>query len=94
MFSCSDSEVNPLASILLADHQRPKIFRCQSPFPGAKSGYFSIMKKRAGYLLMLLSVLGALLLASCSENSAWQMGPEGIPLNSAPSGTSGSSSQY
>jgi hypothetical protein len=92
MFSCSDSEVNPLASILAADHQRPKIFRCQSPFPGAKSGYFS-MKKRAGYLLMIFSVVSALLLASCSENSAWQMGPEGIPLNSAPSGASGSSSQ-
>jgi hypothetical protein len=49
------------------------------------------MKKRAGYLFMLLSVLGALLLTGCSENSAWQMGPEGVPLNSAPSG---SSSQY
>jgi hypothetical protein len=32
-------------------------------------------------------------LAGCSENSAWQVGPEGIPLNSAPTGTSGSSNQ-
>jgi hypothetical protein len=47
------------------------------------------MKKLAGHFLMLISALSALLLASCSENSGWNVGPEGMPLNSAPSGTSG-----
>jgi hypothetical protein len=45
MFCCSDSEVNALASISATDHLRPKIFRCQLPFPGAKSGYFSVYEK-------------------------------------------------
>jgi hypothetical protein len=45
MFSCSDSEVNPLASISGIDHLLPEIFRCQPPFRGAKGGYSSAYEK-------------------------------------------------
>jgi hypothetical protein len=45
MFSCSDSEVNPLPSILATDHLNPEIFRCQLPHYGAKSGDASAYEK-------------------------------------------------
>jgi hypothetical protein len=95
MFSRADSEVNPLASFLALIVSCLKSSDCQSRFHDAKNGLdtFPYMKKRIGLLLMIISVLATMWLAGCSENSAWKVGPEGIPLNSAPSGTSGSSGQ-
>jgi hypothetical protein len=70
MFSCSDSEVNPLASILAADSQRAKVIGCQSWFPGAKSpDTFLSMKKRAGRYLMFISVFSALLLLEVARKT-------------------------
>jgi uncharacterized lipoprotein YajG len=47
--------------------------------------FFRVMKKKRTPRLLIL-LFGVLCLAGCSENSGWQMGPEGMPLNSAPSG--------
>jgi len=94
MFSRADSEVNPLASFLALIVSCLKSSDCQSRFHDANGlDTFSSMKKQIGHLLIIISILAAMLLSGCSENSAWQVGPEGIPLNSATTGTSGSSSQ-
>jgi hypothetical protein len=89
MFSRSDSEVNPLASFLALIVSGLKSSDCQSRFHDAETVWILSMKKRIGFLI-IISILSATWLSGCSENSAWQVGPEGIPLNSA---TTGSSSQ-
>ncbi len=82
MFSFSSLEVNPLARFL----------HCALA-PLGPVAILGSMKKRTAFPLVLISIFGALCLEGCSENSGWNVGPEGIPLNSAPSGTSNSSSQ-
>jgi hypothetical protein len=84
-------EVNPLAPFLVIDLGSHAV--CQPLLTVAKKRTGFCMKKRTGSLVVIIPILAGLFLAGCTENSGWQVGPEGIPLNSAPNGSSSSTSR-